>query len=336
MQPRLLRGCPARPFAVAFPHVPLPHRTEADPHAADLVENLRRSEIYREFQCAFEETTRLTVGLRSAGKAIHQLVDAKWVNPLCALLSSVNEACAACLTGRQRQELASHSRPSQRVCVAGMCHASVPVRIGENVIAFLETGQVLLHPPSPREFRRAIDRLVKWGAVVDVKQLEHAYFRTLVLDRRHYDAVVRLLTIFALHLSTVSNQLAVAAEQTASPVIDKAKIYIAQHATEDLSLVGVAHAMNTSPFYFCKMFKQATGLHFVDYLGRVRVEKAKNLLLNPHCRISEAAFEAGFQSLSQFNRVFRRVAGEPPTRWRGRVLRAADRGSLRRATRWIG
>lgn len=42
------------------------------------------------------------------------------------------------------------------------------------------------------------------------------------------------------------------------------------------------------------------------------MEKVKNLLLNPHKRVSEAAFEAGFQSISQFNRVFRRLAGQSP------------------------
>jgi AraC-like DNA-binding protein len=42
----------------------------------------------------------------------------------------------------------------------------------------------------------------------------------------------------------------------------------------------------------------------------------KHNLLNPHKRISEAAYEAGFQSLSQFNRVFLRIAGQTPTLYR--------------------
>jgi AraC-like DNA-binding protein len=85
---------------------------------------------------------------------------------------------------------------------------------------------------------------------------------------------------------------------------------------EPLSLVQVARAASTSAFYFCKIFKAATGLTFTDYIARARIEKTKQLLLHPHTRISEAAFEAGFQSLSQFNRVFRRVAGESPTTYR--------------------
>ena len=51
----------------------------------------------------------------------------------------------------------------------------------------------------------------------------------------------------------------------------------------------VAKAVNMSTFYFCKMFKKATGLNFTDYVSRVRVEKARNLLLNRNLRISEIA-----------------------------------------------
>jgi AraC-like DNA-binding protein len=88
---------------------------------------------------------------------------------------------------------------------------------------------------------------------------------------------------------------------------------------EPLSLEQVARAANMSAFYFCKVFKAATGLTFTHYVARARIERTKQMLLNPHTRISEAAYEAGFQSLSQFNRVFRRFAGESPTRYRARI-----------------
>jgi AraC-like DNA-binding protein len=111
----------------------------------------------------------------------------------------------------------------------------------------------------------------------------------------------------------------VSAEQVESPMITRAKLYITEHQDEEVSMREVASAVNTSAFYFCKMFKQATGLTFTDYLARMRIEKVKNLLLNPHKRISEVAYETGFQSLSQFNRVFRRVTGESPTVWRAKL-----------------
>jgi AraC-like DNA-binding protein len=54
----------------------------------------------------------------------------------------------------------------------------------------------------------------------------------------------------------------------------------------------------------------------------VRVEKAKNLLLNPNLRISEIAYEVGFQSLTHFNRVFKRVVGQSPTDYRAELPNA--------------
>jgi AraC-like DNA-binding protein len=71
-----------------------------------------------------------------------------------------------------------------------------------------------------------------------------------------------------------------------------------------------------STFYLCKMFKKVTGLNFTEYVARVRVEKSKNLLLNPNARVSEVAFATGFQSLTHFNRTFRRFAGLSPTQYR--------------------
>jgi AraC-like DNA-binding protein len=140
-----------------------------------------------------------------------------------------------------------------------------------------------------------------------------------VLDRKQYESILRLLTIFAQHLASLSNQLMVRTAAAESPAMAKARVLIAERHSDELSLNEVAHAVNMSAFYFCKTFKKATGMTFTDYLARVRIEKVKNLLLNPHKRVSEAAYEAGFQSLSQFNRVFRRIAGESPSTYRDKL-----------------
>ena len=62
-------------------------------------------------------------------------------------------------------------------------------------------------------------------------------------------------------------------------MITRAKEYIKNNHAEELSLGQVAKAVNTSTFYFCKMFKKGTGLNFTEYVSRVRIESAKNLLL---------------------------------------------------------
>ena len=134
--------------------------------------------------------------------------------------------------------------------------------------------------------------------------------------------MVKLLQIFAQHLSMVSNQIVVQQENAEPPVITRAKEFIKQHQTEDISLGQVAKAVNTSTFYFCKMFKKVTGINFTDYVSRVRIENSKNLLLNPNLRISEIAYEVGFQSLTHFNRVFKKIVGQSPTEYRSQLAHA--------------
>ena len=112
----------------------------------------------------------------------------------------------------------------------------------------------------------------------------------------------------------------------AEPVdIWRARNFIHQHFAEQLSLASVAKAAGISPGHLSEKFRQITGVNFVDYVGRIRVQQACARLGNGDARISEIAFDVGFQSLSQFNRVFKKVSGKSPTEYRAELLaRGAD------------
>ena len=110
----------------------------------------------------------------------------------------------------------------------------------------------------------------------------------------------------------------------AEPVaIWKARKYIDEHSREELSLTRVAKAVNMNANYLSENFKQVTGIKFVDYVAHARFKNACDLLRNSRLSISEIAFAVGFQSLSQFNRVFKRFSGESPTQYR--AAKRADR-----------
>ena len=103
----------------------------------------------------------------------------------------------------------------------------------------------------------------------------------------------------------------------AEPVeIWKARKFIEEHSDEELSLRRVAKAVSISPNHLSEKFKQVTGVNFVEYVARARFKHACDLLRNPGRRISEIAFAVGFQSLSQFNRVFKTLSGKSPTEYR--------------------
>jgi AraC-like DNA-binding protein len=112
----------------------------------------------------------------------------------------------------------------------------------------------------------------------------------------------------------------------AEPVeIWKARKFIHEHAEEQLGLTKVAKMVNINSNHLSEKFKQVTGINFVDYVARVRFENARDLLLNSNRRISEIAFAAGFQSLSQFNRVFKKLSGKSPSGYRAAHLKRAKR-----------
>lgn len=108
----------------------------------------------------------------------------------------------------------------------------------------------------------------------------------------------------------------------AEPVeIWRARNVIHQDSTDELSLTKVAKAVNISANHLSEKFKQVTGVNFVTYVARIRFENARGLLHDPEMRVSEVAFAAGFQSLSQFNRVFKKFSGKSPTEYRAEYKR---------------
>jgi len=162
--------------------------------------------------------------------------------------------------------------------------------------------------------------MTEWGVEEEPETLRKAYYATKVVSNRQHDSVIKLLAIFAQHLSMLSNQVVVQHENAEPPVITRAKEYIHEHQTEELSLGQVAKAVNTSTFYFCKMFKKITASISPTTCHELRIEKAKNLLLNPNLRVQRDRFEVGFQSLTHFNRVFKKILGQSPTEYRAQLL----------------
>jgi len=285
-----------------------------------LIEALVNSKIFQEYERAFNEATGLPVALRPVETWQLPHHGKRNEGPFCSLISEKSRACASCLSVQERLSELAAAEPCTIGCPNGLCDTAVPVRLGDRLIGFLQTGQVFKRKPSASQFERVSKQLAEWGIQSDRQALREAYFATRVVPARQHEAVVKLLTIFAQHLSMLSNQVVVQHENAEPPVITKAKEYILEHQTENLRLGHVAKACNTSTFYFCKMFKKITSINFTDYLSRVRIEKSKNLLLNPNLRVSEIAFEVGFQSLTHFNRVFKKILGQSPTEYRAQLL----------------
>ncbi len=240
----------------------------------DLIESLSGSKVFQDFEKAFSEMTGLPLSLRPVESWQLPHHGKRHENPLCAMMAEKSKSCAACLQMQQQLCESAHFEPATVTCQLGLVDTAVPVRLGEKLIGFLQTGQVLRKKATPAQIERTARLITEWGLPMSQEQLQDVYVETKVLSGKQYDAMVTLLGIFAEHISAVSNQIVVHRQNAEPPVITRAKEFIVENQTSDLSLGRVARAVNTSTFHFCKMFKKATGLNFTEYVSRVRIEKA--------------------------------------------------------------
>ncbi|MBC6992894.1 AraC family transcriptional regulator [Neolewinella lacunae] len=92
--------------------------------------------------------------------------------------------------------------------------------------------------------------------------------------------------------------------------------FISEHFRRDIPLPEVARIASMSEQAFCRYFKKVTGKTFITYLTNYRIVYACKLLADEHSTIAEVAYDCGFNSLSQFNRAFKKHIGRTPTDYR--------------------
>jgi len=94
-------------------------------------------------------------------------------------------------------------------------------------------------------------------------------------------------------------------------------LLVTKSYNKNISLGEAAKAACMSPVYFCRFFKNVTGFTFKEYLIHFKIDKAKELLTKSSRSITDIAFEAGFDNLSYFYRVFKNYTKLNPKEFRG-------------------
>lgn len=109
-------------------------------------------------------------------------------------------------------------------------------------------------------------------------------------------------------------------EHESLKLMAEACLYIRDNCAQPLTLEDVAHQAGISKSHFSHLFKRYTDMTFVDYLTHERIRKAETISLDPSKYITDIAFEAGFSSISSFNRAFRKVKGISPSEFRNKMV----------------
>ena len=295
----------------------------AEQDAKKLLEALRSSKLYREYERTFTEATGLPLVLRPVEFFGLPFIGRKNENPFCAFVAEQKDSCAVCLRMHARLSQVKGDTEHSFQCPFGLTETVVPVVLGERTIGFLCTGQVFtrLTNGGTRKSRS----LSFPGAADATAEGLRLWKKTKSVEAARYKATVHLLTFFAKQLSTLSNQLCIEQKSEEPAVITRARQFIAENKRKPITLATVAQASGASMFHFCKLFRVTTGVKFTDYVARSRVEDARELLCNRRLRMCEVAYESGFQSLTAFHRAFQRILGQSPTAYRTALNRSGGR-----------
>ncbi len=92
--------------------------------------------------------------------------------------------------------------------------------------------------------------------------------------------------------------------------------FLQDNYMNEISLEDISARSNLSPYYFSRLFARFTGMNFKEYLNRIRIEKAENLIKANRKSIIDISFECGFNSVRTFNRTYKAIKGIPPTKAR--------------------
>lgn len=105
-------------------------------------------------------------------------------------------------------------------------------------------------------------------------------------------------------------------EEKSNSIIETSKNYIKNNFNKDISLDEVSRAVNISPYYFSKIFKEGTGRNFIEYLTNIRIEKAKELLSTTEYSMKEICTMCGYSDPNYFSRSFKKNVGVTPTEYK--------------------
>jgi len=152
-----------------------------------------------------------------------------------------------------------------------------------------------------------------------------AHRMQVLLDATGFDRVIGMMEI--LHILSLSKEVEYItgeARGAKMPIrcdrLNDVYTYVADNYYKDITLQSIASVAHLTPPAFCRVFKQQTKKHFIEYLNEVRISNACKYLAQSSLNISEIGFECGYKTISNFNKIFKKITGFSPKEYRLKVF----------------
>jgi AraC-like DNA-binding protein len=237
-------------------------------------------------------------------------------SPFCIKLRQMGgeKNCVAC--DRRHAELVGEQRkPLRYNCWAGLREVIVPIILDNEILAFIQCGQVLDRTPTEEDWNNSYQILTGLGFECD--GLKPLFMSQRIVSTRTQEDLVTLLELFGNYIADSQHRILLADASQQSRAEERAFSYIRNHFDEAISLDDVAKAACTSKRNLTRIFQASTGITVLDAIQDLRIEKACLLLRDGDESCTHIANECGFGSIQQFNRVFKKLKNCTPQIWRG-------------------
>lgn len=238
-------------------------------------------------------------------------------SPLCAAMQTSDAGRAMCARTRHSLLAGVGDQPACASCDAGLTEAVVPLNISGIRAGYFLFGGSRTAIPDLHSLQKIRHLLRKNAIQIEDQSLEGLIGKAKEVPPEAMGAYQRMVLLVAKQIALkVTDQLAEPEAIMPQAVLKACGFIRAQALVSDIQLGVVARHCGVSPGHLSRMFHHSTGLTFREYLAQVRVEHARALLRTTGRNVTEIAYDSGFQSLSQFHRVFLKAFGVSPGKMR--------------------
>lgn len=149
----------------------------------------------------------------------------------------------------------------------------------------------------------------------------------VLVTKKDFEVIIGLFEILSLlSESTDYNKINIEAYTPNNDTIKKDRLsdvfqFINDNYKKEISLDEVAQIANLTPTSFCRMFKAKTKKNFVEYLNEIRISNACKHLIETDMSVSEIAYECGYKTVSNFNKLFKKNTGSTPKEYKNKITR---------------
>jgi AraC-like DNA-binding protein len=277
----------------------------------DHIENLA---VLRQFYFLVWRLFGVNIALVSPDRTRSLALGSSSWSPFCIQLRQMGGEAHCLDCDQQYLASAAEQRRSLRYrCWAGLREFIVPIFLDGEILAFIQCGQVLDAVPEEKDWddsRRAIREL----GLTNIPPRE-LFFAQRVIPTQTQEDLLTLLELFGNYIAYAQYQILLAEATQQSRTEERALSFIRNHYTDPISLEDVAKAACTSKRNLTRIFQAKTGLTILGSIQEMRIARACRQLQAGQMTCVQIAFDCGFGSVQQFNRVFLKLRHCTPQAW---------------------